>query len=159
VYLAINFSAHEAVFNMRNLITVLNSHTAGHRSNNECKPIPNCLGKFRFDHANSVLYYDHTRILLQPLSELAAVFNSLNYNKSIRDICTNEDIERWHNYIASSHLHASYINIPFLLLLMCTKVGGTQGLTQRRKNVSNLMIYGKLLGNPFRPFIFKMERG
>jgi len=71
------------------------------------------MTRFRFDHGNKSLYYDYTRVLLEPLrNQLTYIFKELEYNRPIDELCNNNCIEMWYNNVVEALLHASKTYIP-----------------------------------------------
>lgn len=116
---AINFSDHEPVE-----IRINVSITDNNSSNVSNSPTPvvndtisdtdnHTATRFRFDHGNTSAYYDCTRDLIEPISiQLSAIYNGLDYNHSIDELCNNTDIEYWYTSIVGALLQASHATIP-----------------------------------------------
>jgi len=71
--------------------------------------------RYRFDHCNKFEYYNYNRMLIEPLhvyNELVTVYNSLNYNTNIHELCNCSHIEIWYNSIINAVLEASRATVP-----------------------------------------------
>src|SRR5438132_801774 len=113
-----NFSDHEPVEIILNRPTPLAAGSDNNNDVNHGKCASNYdnhgSSRFRFDHCNLQSYYDYTRILLDPIAnELNNVYNGLDYNRPIHELCSNGDIERWYSAIVNALLHASHECVPY----------------------------------------------
>lgn len=116
IHSALNFSDHLGLAIVLNFPIL--SYSCLHGKVNDCSvehsSSQSIEGRFRFDHCNTGLYYEYTRQLLTPLSsELNAVYKNMLYGKSINELCSNLDIERWYTTLVNSLLHASFSTVPY----------------------------------------------
>lgn len=116
---AFNFSDHEPVELYIRLPVIMNAS-----SNNSSIEIDDASvnsvtsmhvqNRFRFDHGNTAAYYDYSRILIEPIyNDLISIYNNLDYNHNIEEICSHDKIEQCYNNIVAALLQAGYATIPY----------------------------------------------